>query len=306
MYDWSDIRIFLAVAREGSTLAASRQLNINNTTVSRRIQALEHGLQLTLFMRDTRGYSLTPQGKALLARAETLEQASLDIAAEAERLNRDLSGAIRVTAPEALMTHIISPIMMAYRTLHPEVRFENLSAETQVSLERGDADIAFRATDAVVGDTLIARRLPDITWSAYCSKDYIASHGMPEKMEDLRSHAIVSFGKEIAHLGFVKWFVSHTSEDKIAATCNSVPNMAGMIRAGVGVGLLWTGSGDPLPDLVRCFPPPPELDTPWWLVASQEAHSLLRVRSFMDFAADKIDEERYGLRKKGEERGGLQ
>jgi DNA-binding transcriptional LysR family regulator len=66
--------------------------------------------------------------------------------------------------PEAVMTHPISPIMLSYRTFHPEVRFKNLSAEHRISLEKGEADIAFRATDGDLGgNTLISLRLPSIT-----------------------------------------------------------------------------------------------------------------------------------------------
>ncbi len=91
-YEWSDLRIFLAVAREGSTLAASRVLTMNQTTVSRRIEALEHALGLGLFTRTTRGFAQTPQGQALMARMEAVEVAALDVEVEATRLTRDLTG----------------------------------------------------------------------------------------------------------------------------------------------------------------------------------------------------------------------
>lgn len=116
------------MAREGSTLAPARVLGVNQTTVSRRVQVLEHGLRLTLFDRDTRGYALTAQGAALVARAEAVEAAAQQVALEAEWLTRDLTGVIRVTAPEAIMTQIVTPIITAYRVQHPEVRFECLSA----------------------------------------------------------------------------------------------------------------------------------------------------------------------------------
>jgi DNA-binding transcriptional LysR family regulator len=91
MYEWSDLRIFLSVAREGSTLAASRLLNMNQTTVSRRIEALEHALDVALFTRSTRGFALTPQGQALMGRIEAVEVAAIDVETEATRLVRDLS-----------------------------------------------------------------------------------------------------------------------------------------------------------------------------------------------------------------------
>jgi DNA-binding transcriptional LysR family regulator len=296
MYDWNDLRIFLAVAREGSTLGASRRLNINQTTVSRRIQTLEHGLGLALFDRDTRGYGLTPQGRALLARAEAVEVATIDLETEALRLARDLTGVIRVTSAESIMTHIVSPLITQYRRLHPEVRFENLSSEARLNLEKGEADVAFRAGGEMTGDTLVHQRLPDVCWTAYCSEDYIASNGAPTSMEELRDHSIVAYGAAPGMQKFSIWFMSFVSGDQIVATCNSIPNMSGVLRSGMGVGLLACLDGDETPGLVRCFPPPPEMDSPWWLVASHESYQQPRVRSFMAFAAERIRQERRGMR----------
>lgn len=295
MYEWSDLRIFLAVAREGSTLAASRVLTMNQTTVSRRIEALEHALGLGLFTRTTRGFALTPQGQALLHKIEAVETAALDVDVEATRLTRDLSGSIRVTAPEAMMTHTISPIMLAYRTLHPEVRFENLSAEHRVSLEKGEADIAFRATNAELGgDALILVRLPSIMWGVYCSRDYAARNGEPRSMDDLKDHAIVAYSGLVATLHFSRAFMSFVSDAQVATTSNSTLNMAGAVRAGLGVGLLPLLVGGATPGLVLCFPPPVETDSQWWLVASPDAYQQPRVRSFMAFAAEQIRKDKSG------------
>ena len=295
MYEWSDLRIFLAVAREGSTLAASRLLNMNQTTVSRRIEALEHALGLGLFIRTTRGFALTPQGQALLHKIEAAEVAALDVAVEATRLTRDLSGSIRVTGPEAMMTHLISPIMLAYRAMHPEVRFENLSAEHRVSLEKGEADIAFRATNGELGgDTLISVRLPSITWGVYCSEDYVQRHGKPTSMNDLKDHAIVAYSGIVATLHFSLAFMSFVADAQVATTSNSIPNMAGAVRAGLGVGLLPIMVGLATPSLVLCFPPPIETDSHWWLMTSPDAYQQPRVRSFMAFAAERIRQDKSG------------
>ncbi len=296
MYEWSDLRLFLAVAREGSTLAASHALNVNQTTVSRRISALEHALGVTLFDRDTRGYALTPQGTALQCRAETVEVAAFDLETEAARLTRDLTGGIRVTAPEAIMTHVVSPAITAYHAIHPEVRFEYLSAETRLNLERGEADIAFRAGDKISGDTLVHQRLPDICWSAYCSETYIEANGAPVSPTDMAQHSIVAYGGLIAMQPFSIWFMTFVRGEQIVATCNAIPNMGGALRSGLGVGLLPCLHGDATPGLVRCYPPPPELDSPWWLVAPHEAYLQPHIRSFMAFAAAEIRRERRGMR----------
>ena len=295
MHDWSDLRIFLAVAREGSTLAASRMLNMNQTTVSRRIEALEHALGLALFTRTTRGFALTPQGQALMTRTLAVEVAAIDVETEATRLTRDLSGLIRVTSPEAMMTHSVSPIMLAYRALHPEVRFESLSAEHRMNLEKGEADIAFRATNGkLTGDTLIAHRLPNVKWGVYCSDGYAGVNGKPSTMADLKEHAIVAYNGVAATLHFSIWFMSFVRGKQVATTCNSIPNMSGALRAGLGVGLLPVMIGMTTPGLALCFPPPAETDSAWWIVAAPEAYQQPRVRSFMSFASERIRQDKSG------------
>jgi DNA-binding transcriptional LysR family regulator len=245
--------------------------------------------------RTTHGFALTPQGQTLLQKIEAVEIAALDVDVEATRLTRDLSGSIRVTAPEAMMTHTISPIMLAYRTLHPEVRFENLSAEYRVSLEKGEADIAFRATIGELGgDMLISVRLPNIMWWVYCAEDYAARYGEPKSMNDLKDHAIVAYSGLLATLHFARAFMSFVPGAQVATKSNSTLNMAGAVRAGLGVRLLPMLVGRATPGLVLCFPPPIETDSQWSLVASPEAYQQPRVRSFMAFAAEQIRKDTSG------------
>ena len=66
MFDWNDLRFFLAVARTGSTLAAGRSLKVAQATVSRRITMLEQGLGTPLFVRSPSGYTLSVRGQAML------------------------------------------------------------------------------------------------------------------------------------------------------------------------------------------------------------------------------------------------
>ena len=292
MYEWSDLRIFLAVEREGSTLAAARTLNVNQTTVSRRLQALERGLALRLFERSTRGHALTPQGAALVARAEAVEAAAKEVELEAERLTRDLAGVIRVTAAESIMTHVVSRLITVYRAVHPEVRFESLSAEDRLELERGEADIAFRAGEVQLGDTLIGQRLPDIPWTVYCSESYAATHGRPSGLADLADHTVVAYSGAPSMQPFSIHFMSHVRGEQVVATCNTVSNMTGVLRTGMGVGMLNVFEGDGTPGLVRCFSPLPQMASPWWLVAAPEAYLQPRIRSFTAYAAARIRQDR--------------
>ena len=286
MLDWNDIRIFLGVAREGSTLAASKKLNINQTTVGRRMHALETALGLTLFERDTRGYAMTAQGSALFDVAADMENAADQVLTRASHLRRASDGTIRVTAAHSSMTHWVLPLISEFRKHNPNTHFETNASEQYVSLEKGEADIAIRAADNIAGDTLIARKLPAVRWGIYCSKAYLAANRMPRSIEDLIHHPILSYPDAMVKgVKLLKWIDQHLDRSKIVSTVDSVITMSASLRTEEAIGVLPCVEGDPLPDLVMCFTTD-DLTSGLWLVASREAYQEPRVRKFMKFLGE--------------------
>ncbi len=288
MYEWGDLRIFLAVARAGSALAAAHKLGINQSTVSRRIQALEHAMDLTLFDRQNRGHTLTEHGKALLDSAQQVANAIADVQSAAERLRRVMSGVVRVTAPEAVANAFIIPIAAEFQQLHPDVRVEQVAADARLDIVHGEADVAFRASSHPDDPRLVARRLPDVAWSVYCSKNYANTHGYPSDISKLAQHAIIEFEGAMQKLPGYQWFISHADTARTVSRSNTVPNMNAVLRSGLGVGILPCFVGDAESDLIRCFDPPPELCGECWLLTSQEARTSPQVRAFIDFAVPRI------------------
>ena len=183
------------------------------------------------------------------------------------------------------MAMFVGPLTAQFRSLHPEIRFDYVSAEQRLDLAKGEADVAFRADGGVDGGTLIRVALPDVAWSFYCAEDYRASQGMPSRPAELIGHRVVRYAGPVARLPVSDFLMAHACEANIVATSNSVPSMAGTIRAGHGVGMLPCVYGDQLAGLVRCFDPPAEMVSPLWIVASGQAHQLPHVRSFVTFAA---------------------
>ena len=204
--DWGDLRIFLAVVRGGSTLAASKALGVNQTTVSRRIDALEQNLGLVLFDRDTRGFHPTAEGNALLDQSETVEQAVASLAKHSQTISRSTTGVIRVTAASATFDVFIAPFINAYLARHPHVQIDYVASDGFLDLDAGEADIAFRATSRIDSDRLIVRRLPDFKWSVYCNCDYADIHGIPADASDLRNHKAIVFGDELENIIPQTWF----------------------------------------------------------------------------------------------------
>ncbi|GAA6208419.1 LysR family transcriptional regulator [Cognatishimia sp. WU-CL00825] len=274
--DWGDVRVFLAVMREGSTLGAARQLGINQTTVALRIDVLEHTLCLTLFERTTRGAEPTAQARTLLPFAEALETAASAFELEAENESGRASAPIRVTAFEDEMNGNIGAVVAEFVKKHPGVSFEFVFTERELDLMKGEADIALRMTSAVSDDRLIARKVGHLQWTYYASQAYAATHTLPAEfspdMEEHRVHLLNHFPSNRRNL----------------VRCATPNDLLMAIQTGQGIGPFPVTVGDPNPNLVRCFDPPPGSDLAVWLVVSPAAHKRPEVRRFTDFAASRI------------------
>ncbi|MFK8032920.1 MAG: LysR family transcriptional regulator [Hyphomicrobiales bacterium] len=274
--DWGDVRVFLAVMREGSTLAASRLLGINQTTVARRIDVLEHSLDLTLFERTTRGAEPTEYATALLPFAEALEQAAIAFEAEAGAERGRASVPIRITAFEHDMIGNIGGVVAAYVEKYPGVSFEFVFSEQNLDLMKGEADIALRMTPKISDDRLIAQKVGQSQWTYYASRAYADSHMLPtefcEDMEDHRVHLLTHFKSKRRNL----------------VRCATTNDMIMAIQTGQGIGPFPLPLGDANPNLVRCFEPPPGSELPVWLIVSPSAHKRPEIRRFTAFAAPRI------------------
>jgi DNA-binding transcriptional LysR family regulator len=161
MFDWDDLRAFLAVARGGSTLAASKSLGVNQTTVARRIEALEAALSLKLFERGQTGSRLTEAGNDILEDAERTERAAHALANRAKAHQRGLAGSLRITCTEIVANTMLTPAVGAFRQLHPEVQIELLITDQMLDIEAGEADLAIRSGGVMPVSDLVARKLAD-------------------------------------------------------------------------------------------------------------------------------------------------
>lgn len=295
MFDWNDVRLFLAVAESGSALGAARRLGLNQTTVTRRIDVLERQLGLTLFARRTMGYRLTEDGEALLAVARPMGGMATTIAAEAAKLRRSLSGTIRVTAPEVIFSYFLAPIVAEFRHRHPEVKIEYDASEYLVDLTRGAADVAVRATERPHAEGLVALRLGEVAWTAYCSAGYAEAYSMPTDPDQLSGHQVVAYSGHVAERDGNKWFMQKVDPRQIAGYSSTVANMTGILRAGVGIGLLPCFHGDSDASLQRCFPTLPQLNSILWILTPEDRRQIPRVDAFVTLATERMKARRGDL-----------
>src|SRR5262245_55109584 len=139
MFDWNDLRYFLAVARHGSTIAAGRALKSNQSTVQRRVAALERRLGQRLVKRHPTGYRLTDVGREMLVHAERVEQAVLAFERQLDVAEREVVGVVRVTCPEPLVYRLTqSGLLERFQARHPGLRVEFVMSDKYLDLSKGE------------------------------------------------------------------------------------------------------------------------------------------------------------------------
>ena len=186
---------------------------------------------------------------------------------------------------------MVAPWLGDFRKLHPDVRIEVINSDAMLDLGKGEADVAMRIGSGPTGAGVVARRLPDRLWAAYCSRGYARERGMPRVPEDMRQHALVGLEGAQARLPSSVWFDALVGPERIPLRCNSLSNAMQTIRAGLGIAMLPCSIGESQPELIRCLPPIPALNAQTWLLVRGEMRHAAHVRAFVDFLAARMAEE---------------
>lgn len=289
MFEWSDLRHFLAVAKSGSTLSASKILGVNQTTVARRIAALEEALGEKFFEKTAGGYRLTELGSAMVQNAEKVETEVEAFSRMVAQRSRKLLGVIRVTTNDVLADCLLTPWLREFTQRFPVVQVETIITDRLMDVSRGDADIALRAgtlTHGPLGDNVVVRRLATGKWGVYASKAYAGENGLPTNPDELAAHPIIAGSGELSR--FDPAFMKHVRAKGavIRQASSSILNIAGAIKSGLGCGPLPCVLGELDPELQLCFTFD-EGDYALLLITREEMRNLPHVRAFNDFIASR-------------------
>ena len=296
-HNWSDIRVFLAVLRTGSTLAASKTLGMAQPTVARRIEALEHTLGLTLFDRDTRGFRPTEAALSLRTSAEAVEMNANALAETARNLTKTSGKAIRFTGVPEVFSENFAAILSDFTDAHPEVKFDFLATPETLDLAKGEADVAIRYINEITDPNLICRKISQAQVTLYASDTYVKKYGLPASPDDFANHKFVLMSGGMTK--FRAWIMERVTPDQITMECDSYQGVVAAVLSGFGMGLMGVGLAGSSPTLHRCTGPLEEFSVITWLVTSPQAHKRPEVRTFTKFFAP-----RYAamLKKQREER----
>ena len=282
MFDWNDLRYLLAIAREGSTLAAAKALGVSQPTVQRRLAALEERIGRKLVEFHPTGYRRTELGKVLVPHAIDVERSVESFQRQVISAGEELTGTLRVTCPEGVASRLLGPVIEAFREKRPELRIDLIMTDRRLDLAKGEAEVALRMHEPGE-ESLVARRIADSPWAIFASKSYIRRHGRPERPEDLNQHAIVEFAGELAANHAARWMQSVAPNAAIAARGNSMLGVVAAVRSGAGLAplpMLLGAAEDGLEPVLTSIP---EIDSKLYLVMHADLQHTPRVRAFCDF-----------------------
>ena len=145
MFDWNDLRYFLAIARGGSIGIAAKALGVNESTIQRRLRALEAALDCSLAERQAGGYRLTAHGQQLLAHAEQVEATVNTLQRQSATLDDRATGLVKLTSHVTVGQRIIkSGFLDRFHSGHPGITVELIMEQRALDLSKGEADIAIR------------------------------------------------------------------------------------------------------------------------------------------------------------------
>jgi DNA-binding transcriptional LysR family regulator len=289
MLDWNDLRYFIAVARHGSTLAAGRALNVSQTTVARRIAALEQALGFPLFDKRQAGYAPTPAGEQLLQKAAQVEESASAFSEAAAAHSRDLSGTVKITTEEIYAVTLLAPLLPELRQLHPEILIDLDTSQAIRDLGAGEADISLRSTSETSQPAgVVGRKLCVDDWTLYCSKDYAARHGAPRTLDEIKGHPIIGGGGGNLWVHYQAWLQALGLEDQVAMHHATSGGLLSGVRSGFGIAVLPCVVGDSDPDLHRCIAPRTEHGRVLWLFTHDRVRHTPRVRAVIDFLYERL------------------
>ena len=288
MFDWDDLKYFLAVARNGSTVAAAKALSLSQSTVHRRIIELERRLGCRLVLRSPAGYKLTELGEKLVVEAARVEEAARAFERGATEAQVDLSGFLTITCPEPLGTRLMrSSLIEAFGLRFPDLRIQFVMSEKLVDLGKGVADVAIRGIEPK-DEALISRRIADTAWAIYANVPYCTRKGKPQSLSDINRHDIVVFDVELGEHVVNQWFKRLAPEAHVAARCNSISGVMAAAKSGIGLAALPVAVGDPESDLLRLLGPISEMTTHFYLVFHRDLRHSPRVRAFSAFVDENM------------------
>ena len=292
---WDDLQFFLSLARTGLLSAAARQLDVDATTVGRRIRRLEVELGgQTLFVQGREGHMLTEAGRRLLARVEAMEREAEAISeGEVAAGARELRGRLRISASEGFGTWLIAHHLGDFAERHPQLTIDLAANSGFLDPSRREADVAILLARPQRGP-LVTKKLTDYRLRFYANRDYVAQHGAIDDPSDLSGHRMIGYVPDLLYSPELNYLEDISPRIEARLRSSSINAQYRMLAAGSGVGVLPCFIGDRDPLLQRVLPSI-AITRSFWLVTHQDSRRLPRTALFVEWLSAMVQSQRSKL-----------
>ncbi len=271
---WDDLRTVLMLVRHQTLAGAADALEVNYTTVARRVRRAESTLGQILFERLADGYQPTEIAKVVASHAEKMETSEFDLRRYLQGADTELAGTFTITAPQLLISSFLAPVLDGFDRAYPNIELRVLATNDILDLTRLEADLAIRISRNP-GDTLKGLRL---------LKQETASFASPRLADHIRSHPT----------DMIDWIVYDAFPTVPKGTSPMFPNnrvrfrfddmvaMLGAAQAGLGVLRvpLFLGRATSGLEIVPVLPPQPYSDI--WVVGHPDVWPSRKAQAFRE------------------------
>lgn len=274
--DWDDLRIFLAIARAGTVSEAARQLELDHSTLSRRLSNLEARLSIRLFDRAGRRLAINAAGQQLMRTAERLESTLLSDIAVLEAMQGSRVGTVRIGVPEGLGVGYLAGRLGMLADTYPEIALELVALPQNYSLAAREVDIAITLDRPEFGNIAV-RKLTDYVLQLFGTEAYFGRNSRPATIGDLSGHRLCGYIPQLLYTTLLDYLVFDGERLTPAIRSTSVVAHVEMVRSGAAIGMLPVFMCAGQPDLQ------PVLDASritrsYWLTVHDDLRGVERIR----------------------------
>jgi DNA-binding transcriptional LysR family regulator len=277
------------LADAGSLTHAGDVLHLSQSAVSRQIRSLEDELNATLFHRHARGLILTEQGELLFDATRHMAKRLDAAAARIRDSEEEVFGELRVTTTIGFGSLWLAPRLPALYEKYPNLKIDLMLEERVLDLPMREADVAIRMKEPSQAD-LIRKRLMNIRMRLYASPQYLEQNGVPQTLEDLRDHRLISQNATAAQVSSGALLVRQLMSYEIGSFL-TVNNYFGVLQGVIhhlGIGVLPDYLTQDFPNLVRVLDTVESNDVPVFLAYPEELRQSKRIEAFREFVTEEI------------------
>jgi len=286
MADWDDARFVLALSRNGSIRSAAKALDVNHTTVARRITALEKRLSARLFEKTPLGYVLTASGRVICTAAAEMESILISSERRIEGADTVLSGDVHIHIPDIFDEWVSEKIALLSRQ-HPRLNLLITNTVSVANIAQRETDIALRFSQAPPED-MVGRKLCKLPVALYAGVDFEIDESI-----DLADQPWIRWDKPFLNTPIEQLAEEMSQKASTTLYVTTYHSITNLIRNGAGIGLLSPWFADKDPKLKRISPDIEKGAMDVWMLIHPDLRGVKRVKAITDMLIDLFEQKKF-------------